>query len=172
MKKRIATLTGTLVLSALGMLLFAAAAEADVNTMVGQSKLTYSKKEIVPVGDVEGHILQVGHSSGPNTSTGKWDFMSGGTCGTRSAADIIKGNGTHAGYFICEKGGDKTVAKYEGIIKTILTPEGKPYTTFSGVWDYVRCEGKFKGCTGNGVYSGHFESADVVVVDFRGTLAQ
>jgi hypothetical protein len=150
----------------------ASVAEAQVNAMSGKATLTYTKKEVVPVGDAEGHILLLGEASGPSVSTGKWDFMSGATAISRSTADLTKGNGTQSGYFILSKDSSQTIAKYTGTVKTILSPEGKPLTTFSGEWKYVKCTGAFEGCAGQGVYQGNFLSENELAVEFKGIMVQ
>jgi len=147
-------------------------AEAQVNAMSGKATITYTKREVVPVGDAEGHILMVGEASGPNVNTGKWDFMSGGTAASRSISDLTKGNGTQSGYFILSKDGSQTVAKYTGTVKTVLSPEGKPLTSLSGEWKYVKCTGAYEGCAGQGVYQGNFLSESEIAVEFKGILVQ
>jgi hypothetical protein len=152
--------------------LIATMANAGSNEMSGKATMTYSKKEVVPIGDTEGHILMLAVSSGLNSNTGNSDFMEGATATTRSTADLTKGNGPQAGYFTLSKDGNETVAKYEGIIKTVLSPEKKPMTSFSGKWKYVKCAGIYEGCTGEGTYQGHFISENDYVVEYKGTLNQ
>ena len=112
--------------------LIATMANAGAHEMSGKATMTYIKKEVVPIGDTEGHILMLGVSSGLNSNTGNWDFMDGATATTRSTADLTKGNGPQEGYFTVSKDDNETVAKYNGIIKTVLSPYGKPRTSFSG----------------------------------------
>lgn len=147
-------------------------AEAQVNAMSGKAKITYTKKEVIPVGDAEGHILLLGEASGTNVNTGKSDFMSGATATSRSTSDLTKGTGTQSGYFILSKDSDQTVAKYTGTVKTILSPEGKPMTSLSGEWKYVKCTGAYEGCTGQGVYQGNFLSENEIAVEYKGILVQ
>jgi hypothetical protein len=151
---------------------YAATAVAGVNAMSGKTKLTYTKNEVVPVGDTEGHVLMLTESSGPNSSTGDWGFMDGATGTSHSQLDLTKGSGTQTGYFSLSQEGSKTVAKYSGTVKTVLSPEGKPLTTFSGEWKYVKCAGKYEGCAGQGIYHGYFTSETESVVQFKGILIQ
>jgi hypothetical protein len=152
--------------------IWSVAAEAGVNAMSGKANLTYTKREALPVGDTEGHVLMMTESSGPNTSTGDWDFMKGATATSRSQLDLTKGNGTQSGYFSLSKEKDMTTASYSGTVKTVLTPEGKPFTSFSGEWKYVKCAGRYEGCTGQGVYHGYFTSETESVVEFKGIIIQ
>ena len=147
-------------------------AEAQVNAMSGKATLKYTKQLTVPVGDVDGHILQVAEASGTSANSGKWDFMSGAAAVSVGTADLTKGNGLQSGYFILSKDGNKTVCKYNGTIRTVLSPEGKPLTSMSGEWKYVAGAGVFAGCTGQGVYQGNFISQDEYVVEFKGILVQ
>ena len=147
-------------------------ANAGTHEMSGKASMTYTKKEVVPIGDTEGHILMLGVSSGPNTNTGNWDFMDGATATTRSTADLTKGNGPQEGYFTVSKDDNETVAKYNGIIKTVLSPDGKPMTSFSGEWKYIKCAGIYEGCSGEGTYQGNFISENDYIVEFKGTLIQ
>ena len=150
----------------------ATVAEAQVNAMSGKATIKYTKKEVVPVGDVEGHILLLGEATGPSVNTGKWDFMNGATATSRSTADLTKGNGTQSGYFILSKDSSQTVAKYTGTVKTILSPEGKPLTSISGEWKYVKATGAYEGCTGQGVCQGNFLSENEIAVEFKGIVIQ
>jgi hypothetical protein len=172
MKTKFATSFLTLLPFILTTVLIATMVNAGTNETSGKATMTYTKKEVVPIGDTEGHILMLGVSSGPNTNTGNWDFMGGATATTRSTADLTKGNGPQAGYFTLSKDGNETVAKYEGTIKTVLSPDKKPMTSFSGKWKYVKCAGIYEGCTGEGTYQGHFISENDYVVEYKGTLSQ
>ena len=150
--------------------LITALASAGTHEMSGKAAMAYTKKEVVPIGDAEGHIIMLGVSSGVNTNTGKWNFMDGATATTRSTADITKGNGPQEGYFTLSKDGNETVAKYKGMIKTVLSPDNKPMTSFSGEWQYIKCAGIYEGCTGEGTYQGHFISENDYIVEYKGTL--
>ena len=145
---------------------------AGTNEISGKVAMTYTKKEVVPIGDTEGHIIMLGVSSGTNSNTGDRDYMDGATATTRSTADLIKGNGPQAGYFTLSKDGNETVAKYKGTIKTVLSPDGKPLTSFSGEWKYIKCAGIYDGCAGEGTYQGHFIAENDYIVEYKGTLIQ
>ena len=147
-------------------------AHAGTIEMSGKATMTYIKKEVVPIGDTEGHILMLAVSSGLNSNTGNSDFMEGATATTRSTADLTKGNGPQSGYFTLSKDENETVAKYNGTIKTVLSPDKKPMTSFSGKWKYVKCAGIYEGCTGEGTYQGHFISENDYIVHYKGTLSQ
>ena len=145
---------------------------AGTKEISGKATMAYTKKEVVPIGDTEGHIIMLGVSSGLSTNTSNWDFMDGATATTRSTADLIKGNGPQAGYFTVSKDGNENVAKYSGTIKTVLSKDKKPMTSFSGEWKYIKCVGKYDGCSGEGTYSGHFISENAYTVEYKGIITQ
>ena len=145
---------------------------ADTNKISGKASMTYTTKEVVPIGDTEGHILMLGITSGTNSNTGSSDFMDGATATTLSTADLMKGNGPQTGYFTLSKDGNETVAKYSGTIKTVLSPDGKPLTSFSGAWKYFKCKGVYEGCSGKGTYQGYYAAENEYIVEYQGTLIQ
>ena len=152
--------------------LFATDVMAQVNAMSGKSKMTYTKREVVPVGDIEGHVFMLGDASGVNANTGKWAFMDGAKARSVGFQELTRGNGPQTGYFILSKDGSETVARITGTIKTVLSPEGKPLTTMLGEWKYVKCTGVYAGCTGQGTYQGSFTAENEYVVEFKGILVQ
>jgi len=147
-------------------------AYAGTKEISGKATMAYTKKEVVPIGDSEGHIIMLGVSSGLSSNTSTWDFMEGATAINSTTADLIKGNGPQAGYFTLSKDGNETVAKYRGTIKTILSEDKKPITSFSGEWKYIKCAGKYEGCSGKGTYKGHFISENAYTVEYNGTITQ
>ncbi len=98
--------------------LFATDVAAQVNAMSGKAKMTYTKREVVPVGDFEGHIFMLGDANGINANTGKWAFMDGAKTRSVGFQELTKGNGPQTGYLILSKDGSETVAKITGTIKT------------------------------------------------------
>ena len=85
---------------------------------------------------------------------------------------MTKGNGSQSAYFILTRDDSETVAKITGALKTVLSPEGKPLTSMSGEWKYVKCTGVYAGCTGQGTYQGAFTAENEYVVEFKGILVQ
>ena len=156
----------------LGTVALVSEAQAQVNAMSGKSKLTITKREILPAGDVEGHVLMLSESNGTNASTGKWAYMDGAKARAVGIYDVTKGNGSQSAYFILTKDDSETVAKITGALKTVLSPEGKPLTSMSGEWKYVKCTGVYAGCTGQGTYQGAFTAENEYVVEFKGILVQ
>lgn len=172
MKHPVVTMTVVLVTVLAGAVLAATDAAAQVNAVSGKAKMTYTKREVVPVGDVEGHVFMLGDASGLNANTGKWAAMDGAKARSVGTQELTRGNGPQSGYFILAKDGSETVAKVSGTIKTVLSPEGKPVTTMAGEWRYVKCTGIYEGCTGQGTYQGTFTAENEYVVEFKGILVQ
>jgi len=172
MKARLARTLVVLITAISVGTLVATDAAAQVNAMSGKSTVTFTKREMIPVGDVEGHVLVLTEASGTNENTGKWAFMEGATTFGRSIMDMTKGNGTHNGYFILSKDNNLAVSKLTGTVKTVLSPEGKPLTSYSGEWKWVKCTGIFEGCTGQGVYQGTMISEKEVLSEYKGILVQ
>ena len=143
---------------------------ADENAMSGMAKMTVVKKEVVPVGDTEGHVLVLSEAQGSNTNTGDWVFMDGADCISRTQLDLIKGNGVQNGYFIMSKDGNQTIVKYEGVVKTVLSPENKPLISFKGTWAYYKCSGIYEGCQGQGGYNGKYISEIEYIAEFNGLI--
>ena len=147
-------------------------AAAQVNAISGKAKMTYTKREVVPVGDVEGHMFLLGDASGLNANTGKWAFMDGAKARSVGTQELTRGNGPQTGYFILSKDGSETVCKNTGTIKTVLSPEGKPLTTMSGEWKTVKGTGSYEGCTGQGTYQGTVTAENEYIVEFKGIIVQ
>ena len=145
---------------------------AETKKTSGKATMAYTKKEVVPIGDTEGHIIMLGVSSGLSSNTSNWDFMDGATATTHSTADLIKGNGPQEGYFTLSKDGNETVAKFSGTIKTVLSKDNKPMTSFSGEWKYIKCSGEYEGCSGVGTYKGNFIAEGAYIVEYQGTITQ
>lgn len=143
------------------------------HSMSGKAKMTVIKKEVIPVGDgSEAHILILTEARGTNTNTGDWIFMDGAESIAHTQLDLVKGNGTHNGYFVMSKEGNQTITRYEGSVKTVLSPENKPLVSFEGTWTYYKCSGIFEGCQGQGEYKGNYISETDYIVEFNGVLKQ
>lgn len=112
------------------------------------------KQENAEVGDVEGHMLQLGVSQGTSTGTA----MDGAQFENCTFVDLVKGNGMHQGYSTFTLNGDKWVSKFEGKVTTTMSADGKPNTTFEGTFTFTGGEGKYKNIKGGGKYKGKYLS--------------
>ncbi len=145
-----------------------ATAKAELKEVSGKMSVTYVKKEVFPVPDEAGHVFYSSLSQGTNSSS---NYLDGAEFSNIASSDLVKGSGPHHGYSITTgKEGTEIIKKWNGIVKTVLSPEGKPITTFSGEWKYVKCTGKYEGCAGQGVYNGYFTSKDSYAFDYKGIL--
>jgi hypothetical protein len=161
---------GTLTLPALLIPTGAHPRRGEEMKIAGSFWLTYSKQEVIPVGDADGHILVLAEARGPNHSTGRDLYMDGAETSNREIADLVQGSGTHSGYVTFAKNSDSTVTKWSGQVQTVLSPEGKPVTTFAGTWIKVKGTGRYEGVTGGGTYKGHVISPTEYSVDWEGEI--
>lgn len=107
-----------------------------------------SKVEIIPIEDVEGHMVGVYQRRGLAL------FDDGGVATETSCAsfDGIKGKGTFQGYSkLTYEDGSTTVSKYQGRMWRIQ--DGK-IRLEEGSGEYVRGTGRFKGITGTLTWTG------------------
>jgi len=82
--------------------------------------------------------------------------------------DLVNGNGTSQGYGNFSLNGDVIFWKYQGKVATILSPEGKPVTTFEGSWTYTKGTGKYENSQGSGTFKGKLISRTIFVIDWEG----
>ncbi|UCE66127.1 MAG: hypothetical protein JSU85_14960 [Candidatus Zixiibacteriota bacterium] len=144
------------------------AGQADAQTKIsGKMTMAYAKMDSIPVSDTEDHNMALAESKGNNISTGDNAFMDGAEIINFSYADLTKGSGPHQGYVTFKKGDDMTIAKWKGKVKTTMTEEGAPKTTFSGTFEYIKGAGQFKNIKGAGTYEGHFTSSTEYIVGWK-----
>ena len=137
--------------------------------IAGQFKQAYTKQEVLPVPQAQGHMIMLTQSKGKGTSTNGSGYMNGAQVVISEIVDLNQGNGPHSGYVTqTMPNGDETVTRFSGLVSTTLTPDGQPNTTFSGRWENVNGTGQYTGITGSGVYNGHFTSEKEYVVDWDG----
>ena len=117
------------------------------------------KYETFKVDDAEGHALNLYENRGAGVgSVGESTFVAKGT------SDLIKGNGTHKGYYKnTDKDGNAFFTRWQGKVSTTKSPEGKPIMTWEGTWSYVKGTGKWKNVEGGGTYKGGFIARGVYV---------
>jgi hypothetical protein len=120
------------------------------------------KSERIQIDDTEGHFLTLSEWKGV-TSDG--EFTRYGT----STGDLIKGNGPYNGYMkYVAKGGNTYISKYEGMLTTTKSKEGKPIVTFKGTYSYIKGTGKFENIQGGGTYKGAFIGKGIYTMDAEG----
>ena len=89
---------------------------------------------------------------------------------SRTQPDLIKGNGSQRGYFTMSKDGNQTIVKYKGHVKTVVSPDKKPITSFERVWTYYKCTGIYEGFQGQGTYNGKYISETDYIAEFNGVI--
>lgn len=127
---------------------------------------TYSKRDMQPIPDQEGHVLMLIEATGTAISPG--GPLDGFSVTGRETADLQQGNGPQQGYVIFAKGPDELIVKFQGNIATTLK-DGQPNTTMSGSYAVVSATGALAGTQGEGSYSGYFTAEDKYHVDWEGT---
>jgi hypothetical protein len=141
-----------------------------VTTALAQEKVKVKRKafgvkiksERIQVDDTEGHYLTLSEWKGV-TSDG--EFTRYGT----SIGDLTKGNGPYNGYMKnVDKAGDTYISKYQGMIATTKSPEGKPIVTFKGTYSYIKGTGKFENIQGGGTFKGNFIGKGIYATDSEG----
>jgi hypothetical protein len=134
----------------------------------GKMTQTYTKKETIDVGDVEGHAMTLDQENGTNVSTGANKFLDGGNLVNVGFSDLVKGNGPHQGYVTLTNGADGAVASWKGNVTTVMSKEGKPYITFKGTFSWIKGMGQYANIQGTGTYGGHFTSENSNEVEWQG----
>lgn len=151
-------------IAAIGFAPSGAAAESVKD--VGGYDAAYTKKDMQPIPDQDGHVLMLTEASGTAASPG--GFVDGFSVTERGTADLRQGNGPQQGYVIFSKGSDQLIVKFEGNVTTTLK-DGKPNTTMKGKYVFVSATGALAGTQGEGNYSGYFTSEDKYHIDWDGT---
>ena len=136
--------------------------------VAGKSTAAYTVREVVEVGDIEGHSLYLVKNEGFNESTGEHKFMDGAEVVWVAIADYIKGNGSHTVYTKMSLNDDAVYSKADGKTTTILSPEGKPVTTFEGSLTFTQGTGKYKNIQGSCTYKGKLVSSVIIVNEWEG----
>ena len=151
-------------IAAIGFAPSGAAAESVKD--VGGYDAAYTKKDMQPIPDQDGHVLMLTEASGTAASPG--GFVDGFSVTERGTADLRQGNGPQQGYVIFSKGSDQLIVKFDGNVTTTLK-NGKPNTTMKGKYVFVSATGALAGTQGEGNYSGYFTSEDKYHIDWDGT---
>ncbi len=142
--------------------------ELKKTKIAGKSNLRFTENTIFEIGDVENHKLSLRKAEGINDSRGETGFMDGARVTNLSFSDAINFNGPHQGYVIMENDGSKIISKWEGIIKTDLSNEGKPVPTFKGTMEWIKTTGQYNDMKGKFNYDGYFTSQSEYVVKWEG----
>ena len=132
----------------------------SVTTSTAQEKVkidskytgVFTKMEQMKLDDTEGHILNSHESKGAGTgSAGGFTFINQGM------SDLVKGNGTHFGYYkATDKDGHVYFVKWQGKVTTTMSSEGRPNVQFGGTWSFTKGTGKWENVQGGGTYKGGF----------------
>ena len=137
----------------------------SVTTSTAQEKVkisstytgAFTKMEQIKPDDSEGHTLSLYEAKGAGTGSG-----GGFTFFNQGMSDLVKGNGTHHGYYkATDKDGHVYFAKWQGKVTTTMSSEGRPNVQFGGTWSFIKGTGKWENVEGGGTYKGMFIGADI-----------
>ena len=121
-----------------------------------------TKAEVIELNDTEGHILTLGESKGIDFTTGD-QFVSS------QFGDWVKGNGPHWGYSkVITPDGDVAFNTFKMQVTTILSPQGKPISTFEGTWSFTKGTGKYENVQGGGTFKGKMIGPETYMYDWEG----
>ena len=141
-----------------------------VTTALAQEKVKVKRKafgikvksEKFQIDDTEGHFLVLSEFKGV-TADGEF------TRYQTSTGDLIKGNGPINGYAkYVDKVGNTYISKYQAVLSTTKSPEGKPISTFKGTYSYINGTGKFENIEGGGTFKGRFIGKGIYTMDAEG----
>lgn len=138
--------------------------------VAGRQEIAYTKQEIMDIGDIEGHFLELGRSEGININTGEHKFMDSAQVVSVGFTDLIKGNGHHMGYNKIYQNGDAVFSKFEGKTTTALSAKGEPITTMEGTYIVLRGTGKYDNIQGKGTYKAKLllDPNTIVIIEWQG----
>ena len=145
--------------------LISTSALADKVKDTGSYEATYTKRDVQPIPDQEGHVLLLTDASGTVTSQG--GPADGFSVTERGIADLRQGNGPQQGYVIFSQGADQQFVRYEGNVTTTMK-DGKPNTSMKGTYEIVAATGALAGTKGSGTYTGYFTAEDKYQVNWDG----
>jgi hypothetical protein len=126
----------------------------------------YTKRDIQPIPDQDGHVLMLIEASGTAANPG--GPLDGFSVTERETADLRQGTGPQQGYVIFSKDSDQLIVKFEGNITTTLK-DGRPDTTMKGKYAITSATGALAGTQGEGSYSGYFTAENKYHIDWEGT---
>ena len=136
----------------------------------GVFTLTYVN-QVATGTDAKGASVFVSTGTGANRNTGDSEYFSAGRVLAVDTAAMIEGNGTHSGQVTVSEGSDTVVERFTGATTTRIV-KGRPESTFEGTWTIISGTGRYSGITGNGTYTGRFETATKSTVEWKGNTSR
>jgi hypothetical protein len=116
----------------------------------GNYTASYAMQKALPVPDTKGHVLMLVETHASNKNTGPTEFMEDAKVVNREIRDLVQGNGPHNGYITFTDDDGAITAKWDGDVKTTLTKDGQPRTTFNGDWTWSKATGRYAKHTASG----------------------
>lgn len=139
---------GVVSLLIIAVCLLVSVSSVQAETVKYQTTFYHNKVEVIPVGDVEGHVLIVVDSKGL--------YLAGNEVAVRSAwttGDVTKGKGLVQGYEVLTyEDGSTIVSKYQ--VSLTPGPGGKIGLYQDGKGEYTKGTGRFEGIKGTYTFTG------------------
>jgi len=170
---RISGTTRRLLLGSLAVLLTAAVAfrPAPVAIAVsGEFTLTYVNPSVAKGTNARGASIFISTARGTNRNTGAGKYLSTARVVNVDTAAMLEGDGTHSGNATFAEGSNTLVKSFAGTTSTTMV-KGRPESTFRGRWRILRGTGRYAGVTGNGTYTGRFETETIYTVAWAGNVS-
>ena len=136
----------------------------------GSFTLTYVSPSILKGMNANGMSVFISRASGTNRNTGGGKYLSNARVLNVDTAAMVEGNGTHSGHATFTEGTSTVVKRFTGTTATTIV-KGRPESTFKGTWSIVRGTGRYAGVTGNGTYTGRFETGTKYTVVWKGSTS-
>ena len=134
----------------------------------GEFTAKYLTREVIEIGDVEGHAVNLSTLEGITKSTGEQLFMDDAKVFITGASDTTQGNGLLVmGYAKMVKGEDVVFAKFKGKVTTVLT-DGNPVTTFEVEAEFIKGEGNYANIQGGYKSKAKTFSEDELTITWEG----
>jgi hypothetical protein len=131
------------------LVVFASMSLAGAETIKEKGRIVYhlTKVEVIPVGDVPGHIIAIADAPGLT-------FVENGevcTFANKIMFDVTNGSGPHWTYSVMTYPDKSTrVTKAQGTTTALASGE----SMFEGTVTFIKGTGRFEGIQGGGAYSG------------------
>lgn len=136
----------------------------------GSFTLIYTRPSVANGMNANGSSVFISRASGSNRNTDGSTYLAGARVVNVDTAAMVNGNGTHSGTATFTERTSTVVKRFTGATSTKIVNQ-KPESTFKGTWTIVRGTGKYAGMTGNGTYSGRFETATKYTVGWKGSTS-
>ena len=114
------------------------------------AKSKYTEQHVMDVGDVPGHQIRIYeiHRTFPNDEP-NCEGLKRRESWIHGLSDYVNLNGQTSGYTVTTfENGDKIFSTYSGTSHTVVMPDGKKRSIYTGTATYIRGTGRYQGIHG------------------------